>query len=557
MKGPLVRNAVVWLVLTVAVGGLSACNKNPINVADSNVKLLFSDPSSMVVTTDDSSKVEIHARNANNDILYQAVDGQVGDCASTTSAALTVTPDPTRVTAEFPERFIVSAASEIGTNCIIGTSGGLSDTVSVVTVPDSVGVVSAPDSIRAGESDSMVVKLLTATGADATPFSRSDMAYYSSDTAVANFTDSIGDYRTRVSGNDSLVATWSGTDATQTKGVVTRQAVILLKVYPNVPTAAAFLTGDFGAIAPGDTVTQEVLVTDAQGNQNAVVTEVDSVSVATSTGGSSVVTATAKIDTVVNTTTNDTTAVPIVQLIGNAVGRDTISGTVYTVNGPLSYGPAQVLVLNPQVTSITPATGAPGSAVVIAGTNLGLAGEDTTVIVNDFFAAALDNTTSTSTALNATMPIFGNGFAAPVTVAVGGVPSPDTVTFTETGGTFDITTTEPANDAPDPATDPVIAFPFNGQGAMDGSGNVDDFFLVHVVKKVTINATLDWSDASQDLDMAVVDAGFTAYICADGATSAKPEVTSCTLDPGDYLFWIDYYSAGGPVTYTVTTQSVE
>jgi hypothetical protein len=317
--------------------------------------------------------------------------------------------------------------------------------------------------------------------------------------------------------------------------------VFSVRVVPGAPASAEFAAATFGGVSPGGTVTLELLVLDAAGNENHNISEITGVSLSSSDNGIATVAA-AIVDTLADSTERQI----FVTVTGVAGGAVNVSGSVTTTAGVLAVGATPATVLEPIIASTVLASGA-GATVSITGSSLSATGFVTQVLVD---GSPLGNITVVSAnQIDAQMPTLLDG-TYDVEVSVGGVAS-NTGSWTQAGG-FD--EDEAAND--DPGTAPTISAPFEFNGSFEGAPEEDDFFVFTLSADATLVIDLNWTPA-KDLDILVTDVGVTTAFCTDGATGARPEQSVCELTAGTYILWLNDFDAADngnatPVTYTVT-----
>jgi hypothetical protein len=100
---------------------------------------------------------------------------------------------------------------------------------------------------------------------------------------------------------------------------------------------------------------------------------------------------------------------------------------------------------------------------------------------------------------------------------------------------------EPDNDVPGAV---VVSLPLDKVSSFEGADS-NDFYQFSVRQAGTFDLSLDWDDATVDLDVAVLNASSTAIVCRDGATSTKPERAACPLNVGTYQLGVHNSSAAG------------
>ena len=545
MRVGLVRN--VGLSITaLAVLALGGCNDDPLSFNVKDTVGIQTNPSEMVVSAGRTAELESRAVNQGNEPTFDAVSAAVDPTCG--AGAVTVVPDPDALEIQPPGLFVVTGGALLGQTCIVLTSGSNTAQVDVTVVADAIVITAPVDGTvyRAGETGQVVAGLVDLDGNAVGPYAPEDAVFTSDATAVADFTDDMGNFATEEAGTATLQVTWAGQAANGTAGLgVVRTDDVPIEVIANVPASVEFDNDDdFGAIAGGAVAEAEVLVLDEFGNQNTDETEITACAVLSDAPA----VATATCDLVLGNSVN-----VIVEVTAVAPGTANISGTVTTTGGVFAYGPAPVVVLAPVVTGISTATGFVGTAVTISGTGLAAVGFDTEVLVD---GAAVSGDVAapgfvqsvTDTDVVILMPDLGSANDAfEVGISVGGVEADDTFTYTQLA---DARQDEPAND--NPATATPITFPLDAVGSYEGA-DIDDFHLFTTTGPATIVIDLDWDDHSVDLDILVTDEGVTAFVCFDGATGAAPEVSTCEIPAaGNYQLWLNNYSGPDhPTSYRV------
>lgn len=546
MKANWVRTAFVCLITgSLGIGFLGVgCDDNPVDEGREDAAGVIVNPGFAVVDAADTTAVQANAVSRYGDATRDAVTFTACD------ATISIAPDPTRVTAEPPERWLV-IGNTLGESCVEVSTAGFRDTAGIAVVPASIVVTAAPDTLRAGDTGEVVVQTLAADGSPVGPFTRTDAAYSVEqnpeveDATVATLTDDMGGFSTTASGQAEITSVWSG-------GGITRSVDHTVVVIANVPASAAFESSSFGALAADDTVELEVVLSDALGNKNTNENDILGVTVQSSDPGVATVFGELRPSSSVNV---------IVGVVGVGSGTTDVSGFVTTTAGDIVFGPAPALVLNPIISGISPSSGPAADAATISGSgfDFSAAGFETAVLVD---GTPLGNITVVAdNQIDVEMPTLRAG-TYDVQVDVGGVLSnvdawTQTADFAEGG-------TEPANDLP--GTAPGVSMPFDFFGTTGGS-DVEDMFVFTLTSESSLDINLGW-DTGKDFDVlvyAIADAipfdtvGFSNYgldQCeATGATSANPEHASCTdLAPGTYvLHVIDFDGAFGDGTATSWT----
>jgi hypothetical protein len=450
------------------------------------------------------------------------------DAAIATVTLADVPPLPQR-------RFYVKGVA-FGTARVEVTAGDQSDTVYVQTWPATIGILGVNSQMRSRETATVGLTGLDALGdpvAGVTP-----ITVVSGDATIL----AVDPATNVVTALDAGFATLTAYGPANADGDTVAVGTFGVRVVAAVPASVELSGTTFGGMAAAQSSTLELVVLDAYGNQNLDSSEVLSASVNSSNNGIATV-AVAIEDTAANGTERHI----FVTVTGVSAGAINVTGTVTTTQGALALGATPATVLAPQITSTALASGA-GATVSITGIGLSAAGFTTVVLVD---GTRLGNFTVVSAnQIDARMPTFGTDGTFDVEVTVGGVAS-NTGAWTQSGG-FD--ENEAANDAP--GTAPTITVPFDFSGAFEGAPEEDDFFVFTITSAVTLVIDLGWNPA-KDLDILVSTGGFSGFVCTNGATGARPEQATCTLNPGTYFLWLNDFDADAngnttPVTYTVT-----
>jgi hypothetical protein len=535
--------------VVLAAAALGACNDDPTSYDANDTTALFVNPTVMVLPAGRESKLVSRAVNPGNEPTYAdvtwAIDPTLGcvDAGVSSVGTVSVIEDPDRlVEIQPPGLFVVTAGTSLGQTCIELSSAGLTEIVKVTVVGDDITLV-CPDAVRAGATGTLDATLIGLDGTAVTPFDQTTDVVWASDLAEVVSVDAEGNFVATESGTAEISATWSGTDGTGTAGLgATRTATCNITVGGDVPASAAFAVvdtlGSIGTYVVGDTIEFEVEVYDALGNLTFDPDEITGITVTSS--DPAVATATASREAL-----TEDQVVLTVTVITIGPGVTTLSGVVETTEGDLAYE-ATLAVAAPNITAIAPDPAGPEDALTVTGAGLTLPGVDPVVTFNGFEANNV--TVVSATELTVDPPLFGDGGSIDVIVSVSGVVS-NTFVYTQ-NGQWDAEDYEPDND--DLPTTVNIGSPLNFTGSVSPD-DVDDLFRVVVTESTTFDLTADWDDAAADLDVAFVNAGFTAYVCSDGATGAKPENTTCSLTPGTYYLWINFYDGPGVANYTITS----
>jgi hypothetical protein len=164
---------------------------------------------------------------------------------------------------------------------------------------------------------------------------------------------------------------------------------------------------------------------------------------------------------------------------------------------------------------------------------------------------------------------FVLGMGSLTTVVLYGVPAGETeVLFTSVGPdqlalatTFDVAAFA-TDDVYEPnwLDNPAGPFemPISDIGVVD-EAKVYDFWRFDLAAATALEFLLDWDgEVNRDLDLLVVDLGFTRFYCGGaGGTATIPEHFDCTLPAGSYMLWIDNYAQDGLTNYHVMVTAGE
>ncbi len=550
MRVGFVRKAGLGAVV-LAAAALGACNDDPTSYDANDTTALFVNPTVMVVPAGRESKLVSRAVNPGNEPTYADVTWAIDPTAGCVDAGqsvgtISVIEDPDRlVEIQPPGLFVVTGGTTLGQTCIVLTGGGESETVKVTVVGDAV-VLQCPASVRGGDSGTLTAALVSADSDPVSPFDQTtDLVWATDDSTIVNV-DQNGNYVATQAGAATITATWSGTEGTGTTQTVSLEGSCTINVGGGAPASAAFADADtlgsVGAYEVDEVVVLEVVVFDAEGNVTNSPDEITGVTVNSS--DPAVASATAEV-----VDPGDGTAQVLVTATALAGGQSTLSGVVQTTEGPLSFE-GVISVVQPSITGIAPAAAAPGDTLTITGVSLGFDGLATQVTFNGYPATYVEVVSSTE--LKVVAPLMGNAGEVDVQVDVSGVVS-GIGNYTE-AGTWDSDDTEPENEEW-PAT-VNVGFPLNFTGTIGGD-DADDWFVVTVPANGTMNITLDWDDAANDIDIYINDTssapGLTIppIVCFDGGTLGKPETTVCDVTAGTYVIWIADFGPGVS-SYTVS-----
>jgi len=382
-----------------------------------------------------------------------------------------------------------------------------------------------------------------ADGNAAGPYDVAATTWTSDSSAVVDVSGGGGAYTTSEAGTGVVTVTWLGQDANGTAGLgvdITDEAPI--QVVASVPDTAFFTVGpNLGAFAIGTDLFYDITVLDVFGNLNTVPDEILGVTVVSSNPAA--VPATAQIFT--DDPVYGAGDVPVVTVGRVTAGAAIISGVVQTSEGDLPYAGA-ILIVDPTITSVVPATGSFAEFVTITGTDF--VDGDTQVFVDGYL---LGNwTVDSPTQITAQMPTWSVNPAAPVDIYVTtvGVQSPAGPTWTQTIP-FDEAATED-NDVGVSGNDAPISVPAWITGTLDqelGSGIVpgpsssspdlgvgyaaDWFFFTISGGTRTVEYINTPLIGTEDMQYDVIDGGFNFYWCFDDHTGVAPDGGTCEL-PG-------------------------
>lgn len=220
---------------------------------------------------------------------------------------------------------------------------------------------------------------------------------------------------------------------------------------------------------------------------------------------------------------------------GEGAGTATITATWTEFGASVSASTTiTVVVPAPTLTSTDVASAEIGEVVTITGTSL-IPGAHVIFVDEVEVPALLEPTIVDATTATFRMPGGATGSVA-VTVGVAGEAS-------NALAVDRLDSTEPANN--DPLTGPIVSFPLELYGFVDGT-DLDDFYRFTLVAPATLDLFLEWEGGSGDLDLLIDDGlGGNSFPCGfPTATAAVPEAGQCALGAGTYVLWVNSYDAG-------------
>lgn len=506
------RNALVALLAVAAVG---ACDDPPIEPGNSDAARLSTNPSFVVVEAGASRTISASLQND----LGNPVSGDV--TFSACNALISVAADPNQTPLE-PGTNIVVTGVTLGESCVVVSGAGFSDTVGVRVVADELTVTAAPETVRAGDTGSIDLALVTTGGVSVGPFSEADVTWSSSNTARLFFTDDVGGFDTRLAGPVTVTATYTAFG-------VTRTVAIPITVLPNLPATGTF--GALGATLAGDTASATATLADTIGNNNNLAMDIESIDVTSS--DPSVATAYAEITEHPDL---EGRVVMTIYAVGVSGGQADISATANTVNGAISLGTRTVTVVAPvSITSVLPDGQMSGDLIVIAGTNLQQTGSTTRVFIEGTNVTQYISAIS-PTAITLEMQGAGEAATYEITVDVGNGATTDAVDY-DFGGEEN----EPDNDAFSLSA-PEITVPTAFSGWF-GLTDEYDFYTFEPATSGTLSIDIDWDNDDLDVDAYVYDVAGGSFICTASASASKPEASTCTVTAGNtYVLILNDYS---------------
>ena len=219
-------------------------------------------------------------------------------------------------------------------------------------------------------------------------------------------------------------------------------------------------------------------------------------------------------------------------ILGPALGANTLTATTPELT-PVTF---TATAEPPTITSLVPPSGQVGTRVRVLGRLLADPIAMTEVTLNganvDLFVVSAHRDS-----VIILMPLAGPAGTHTLVVQVEGTASAGTgwqqVGTQEAG--------DPAND--NMVTAPTVTLPLDAVGTFDGGADVDDYYNVTLAAAATLVIDLDWDNAAIDLDILVLDG--VGPECVDGATSAKPEQSVCSLSAGGYWILINDFDGAG------------
>jgi hypothetical protein len=509
MRVGLVRN--VGLSITaLAVLALGGCDDNPLSFDVKDTVGIQVNPSEMVVSAGRTAELESRAVNQGNEPTFDAVTAAVDPICGQGSIQIIDLPE---LEIEPPGLFAITGGSVLGQTCIVLTSGSNTAQVDVTVVADGAEITAPEDGqvFRSGDTGQIIAQLIGLDGTPVGPYAPEDAVFSSSESGVAEITDEVGNFSTTDAGSTTLSVTWAGQALNGTSGLgVVVDDEVGIEVIANVPESAAFTAGANLGVLPADVVVEfDIFVADAAGNRNTIPDEI--ISIAATSSDPAVVSIVPSIETDGSFGLGD---IPVVEVTTVAAGAVTITGTVTTSEGDLPFVGA-LLVPNPIITAVTPATGAYAETVTITGTDFA---DISKVYVGGYLLGNF--TIDSPTQITAQMPTYST-LPGPldVVVSVAGIESPAGPTWEQTlsfeeGATEDNSPFISGNDAP-------ISVPAFIAGSLIGEPVdpvVNDkmadwlFFTISGDTERTIDITQTLI-GTEDMEFWVVDGGLNFFWC--------------------------------------------
>ena len=515
---------------------VASCDDNPLQFDVKSTDRLEVNPTTMVIPGGRTADLDVRAVNAGRQPTFADVTWSVTNCGD--AASIVVEADPDQLDIVPPGQILVTAETQLGTNCVDVSADGITETVDVVVTAEAVVIDSAPALLRAGETGTVFPRIVTTDTISMTPFELSHVIFTSDNENAASI-DATGFVQTQQSGTALLTVTWvPDSVGVDLSGAPPRAGSTALEVVANVPDSAFLDVGvAFGAFAVPDSANGEVIVLDEFGNVNQNPAEI--LDIFAESDAPATATVVAEIRQTEDPLTGEISARAVmqVQIVGTGVAN--ISGTVTTSEGVFPWGPALAVGADPQIASVTPATGGFAEFVTITGS--GFVDGFTTVFVRRLDTGVnyeLGNfTVDNLTTITAQMPTWAVPGLFEITADVGGIVSATSTTWIQTNA-FDEAATEDnavgvsGNDAP-------ISVPAFISGDMTGEpldsvlGQQADWFFFTISGGTrTIEITQTPLIPTNDALIRVIDGGFNFFWCTiDNTGAPSPDGGECVL-PG-------------------------
>jgi len=534
MRVGFVRN-VGLAALSLAVAALSACNDDPLSFDNDKTTDIFVNPSYMVVTAGGESKLVSRTINQGLEPTFAEIDPGTATC-------VTIADDPDATELQPPGLYVVTGGFQLGSCVITLSSGDVTANVDVTVVAEGIELI-CPTGIRVGDSGQIDARLIGADEAATTvePFDQAtDLTWVSDDATVVAVTEDGSYSAPGASGSATILTTWSYMDGAT--AVATRQSSCTITVSGSTPDSAAFadaVDGSLGSIEAGTPVEFDVLVFDEFGNVTFLPEEITGITVTTSDAAIATATATREVIT-------ESEVALSVEVDPLAAGEVTVSGTVQTTAGALPFEATLEIVLTPTITSVTPASGGFGDAVVIDGTNF----DGLTALLIDGIDYSYVVEASSGTSITIKWPNVGVRAHDIVVQTAGASSAP--ATYTQDS---DVEAHEPENDDPGTTTATMTAGEvFVGSFAAT-LPEADDWIEVTVPANGDYAPVLYW-ESGQDLDLYLFEADASTEICHSWYSQPEDECGTVTLAAGTYYILVNDFSAPGDAPYAVRLDPV-
>lgn len=520
MRVGFVRN-VGLAALSLAVVVLGACNDDPLSFDNDKTTDIFVNPSYMVVEAGGESKLVSRTINQGLEPTFAEIDPGAPTC-------VTVAEDPDATELQPPGLFVVTGGFQLGSCVITLTSGGVSRNVDVTVVGADIELT-CPSGIRVGDSGQITARLVGADDEATTvePFDQAtDLTWASDDATVVAVTEDGSYSAPGASGAATIVTTWSYTDGST--AVATRQSSCTITVSGSTPDSAAFadaVDGSLGSIEAGAPVSFDVVVFDEFGNLTFLPEEITGITVTSS----DLAIATATGIREVLTESEVALSVDVDPL---TAGEVTLSGTVQTTAGDLPFEATLEIVLTPTITTVTPASGGFGGAVVIDGSNFD--GLTALLIDNVDYSYLIESSSATSITFK--WPDVGVRAHEIVVQTAGASSAP--ATYTQDS---DVEAHEPENEDPGTTTATMDAGEVFVGAFGTFEGDIDDWIVVTVAADGDYAPVLHWN-TGQDLDLLVYDSDLN-NICFSYYSQPEDECGTIALTAGTYYVLVEDFSA--------------
>lgn len=188
--------AIFGVTLAVVV---AACGNDPTSADRDKAAFFQLDPTVATVNAGGTVKVAAVIVNKYGASTFGSVSGEPCD------SKITAAKDTSRAVVQPPERFVITAGTTIGTSCLVVSSSGVTDTITVRVVPARLDLV-ADSTVGSGADLQLTTRFLTTTGATASGLSAANVTFTVSPSSAGTI-DATGKFTAQAPGTATIIGT--------------------------------------------------------------------------------------------------------------------------------------------------------------------------------------------------------------------------------------------------------------------------------------------------------------------------------------------------------------